>query len=133
MMALKGFVPASEKGQEGETRRVYGSESEFSQPLLLNEGDPVVRVDFVDTGTGMAPDLMEKMFEPFVTTKEVGYGLGLGLAITYSIIHNHGGYFDVRSKVGEGSQFTVVLAAAEGTAGRSSQLSSPLSVESQSS
>jgi C4-dicarboxylate-specific signal transduction histidine kinase len=76
---------------------------------------------------------MEKMFEPFVTTKEVGYGLGLGLAITYSIIHNHGGYFDVRSKVGEGSQFTVVLAAAEGTAGRSSQLSSPLSVESQSS
>lgn len=115
MMALRGYVPPEdpEPGTEGEARRVFGSEAEFSLPMLQKQGDPVIRVDFADTGQGMTPELLDKIFEPFVTTKEVGYGLGLGLAITYSIVRNHGGYFEVRSKAGEGSQFTVVLAAGE--------------------
>jgi len=115
MMALRGYVPPEdlEPGPEGEVRRLFGPETEFSLPILQKTGDPVVRVDFVDTGQGMSPELLDKIFEPFVTTKEVGYGLGLGLAITYSIVRNHGGYFEVLSKVGEGAQFTVVLAAGQ--------------------
>ena len=113
IMALKGHAAAAEEeGQTGERGELVGGETEFSMPLVVKEGDPVVRIDVIDSGQGISPDMVERIFEPFVTTKEVGYGLGLGLALTYSIIRNHGGYIDVSSKVDEGSRFTVVLAAA---------------------
>jgi len=114
IMALKGYAAATaeEDGLTGGRGKLVGGETEFSMPLVVKEGDPVVRIDVTDSGQGISPDMLKRIFEPFVTTKEVGYGLGLGLALTYSIIRNHGGYIDVSSKVDEGSRFTVVLAAA---------------------
>jgi two-component system NtrC family sensor kinase len=52
---------------------------------------------------------MSKVFEPFFTTKEVGKGTGLGLAVCYGIITDHGGGLSVRSNVGKGSTFTIFL------------------------
>jgi two-component system NtrC family sensor kinase len=62
-----------------------------------------------DTGQGMTPEQMEKVFHPFHTTKEVGKGTGLGLSISLSIIQNMGGRIEVQSAPGAGSSFSVVL------------------------
>lgn len=69
-----------------------------------------------DSGIGMDENTRQKIFTPFFTTKERGRGTGLGLSSAYGIIKNHGGFFKVASSVGRGSQFSIFLPAAEGTA-----------------
>jgi PAS domain S-box-containing protein len=68
-----------------------------------------VRIEFTDSGAGIAPDVLPQIFEPFYSTKPEG--TGLGLSISYSIVERHGGYIEVGSWVGEGSTFTVWLPA----------------------
>lgn len=68
-----------------------------------------VQISIQDSGKGMTPDLIEKIFDPFFTTKGVGQGTGLGLSISYGIIQNHGGDIQVRSEVGVGTEFIVVI------------------------
>jgi signal transduction histidine kinase len=70
---------------------------------------PVIQVAISDTGEGMAPDLLERITDPFFTTKGVGEGTGLGLWITDSIVRAHGGTLLCESEVGAGSTFTVIL------------------------
>jgi signal transduction histidine kinase len=69
----------------------------------------MVSIRVTDTGSGIAPDLLDRIWDPFFTTKEVGKGIGLGLALTYDIVKRHGGVIQVESRPGEGSQFTVLL------------------------
>ncbi|MBU1534125.1 response regulator, partial [Myxococcota bacterium] len=66
-----------------------------------------VRIEISDTGTGIPPEQIQKIFDPYYTTKSEGSGLGLALSI--SIIRKHGGILDVRSTVGEGTTFTILL------------------------
>lgn len=68
-----------------------------------------IMVEVKDTGIGIHPDNLSKVFEPFYTTKEVGKGTGLGLAVCYGIVTEHGGRLTVRSKVGQGTTFTISL------------------------
>lgn len=58
-----------------------------------------------DTGTGIAPQFLERIFEPFFTTKPVGKGTGLGLSISYSIIRKHHGWIRAESVLGQGTTF----------------------------
>ncbi|HSJ98510.1 MAG TPA: response regulator, partial [Myxococcota bacterium] len=62
-----------------------------------------------DTGPGIAPDVAERMFEPFYSTKEVGAGSGMGLATVHGIVHEHGGHLAVETTPGRGSAFRVLL------------------------
>ncbi len=62
-----------------------------------------------DNGCGMSEEIIERIWEPFFTTKEVGRGVGLGLALTYNIVMEHGGDIQLTSKVGKGSEFVVSL------------------------
>ena len=73
--------------------------------------DHSVQVDVSDTGIGIKPENLPKIFEPFFTTKEVGHGTGLGLAVCYGILTEHGGGLDVQSTVGAGTTFTITLPA----------------------
>jgi two-component system, sporulation sensor kinase E len=74
-----------------------------------SEKDQAIFIQVRDTGCGIAPDVIDRIWDPFFTTKEVGKGIGLGLALTYNIVKRHGGEITVESRVGEGSQFTVLL------------------------
>ncbi|HYX30945.1 MAG TPA: ATP-binding protein [Pyrinomonadaceae bacterium] len=71
-----------------------------------------VLVQVRDTGIGIAPENMNKIFDPFFTTKDIGRGTGLGLAVCYGILSDHGGRLDVRSSVGKGTTFTITLPVA---------------------
>lgn len=71
--------------------------------------DGSVHIEVEDTGCGMTSKVMEQVFFPFFTTKEVGSGTGLGLSISYGIIQSFGGTIKVRSEIGKGTTFTIVL------------------------
>jgi two-component system NtrC family sensor kinase len=75
----------------------------------LDEQSDRIKVEFTDTGHGIKPEDMTRLFEPFFSTKAVGKGTGLGLAISYGIIQKHRGSIEVRSEIGKGSAFTVIL------------------------
>lgn len=68
-------------------------------------------LEIEDHGSGIPPEALGRIFEPFFTTKDDGKGVGLGLAVAYGIIEAHGGTIDVRSAVGEGTTFRVMLPA----------------------
>ncbi len=70
---------------------------------------PSIIIRLEDTGCGVPPEIGRRIFEPFFTTKEPGQGTGLGLAVSYSIIHKHGGTIDFESTVGKGTVFTIEL------------------------
>ncbi|HYP52477.1 MAG TPA: ATP-binding protein [Pyrinomonadaceae bacterium] len=74
------------------------------------EGKTAV-VEVSDTGVGIAQEHLQKIFDPFFTTKEVGRGTGLGLAVCYGIVTEHGGRISVESSVGRGTTFTLTLPA----------------------
>ena len=68
-----------------------------------------VMIEVEDTGSGIPQEDMSKIFEPFFTTKEVGKGTGLGLAVCYGIVSEHGGRLSVRSSIGTGTTFSIFL------------------------
>ena len=76
------------------------------------EGERVI-LEFADSGCGMAPEIIEKIYDPFFTTKEVGEGTGLGLAVSYALIRKMGGAITVDSTPGHGSLFRISLPISE--------------------
>jgi len=109
----------------------YGSASKLQQVfmnLILNARDAMPNggrltihtravdtslvIDFRDTGMGIAPEHIARIYDPFFTTKEVGQGTGLGLALSYGIIQEHNGRIFVESRPGEGAHFTIKLPTA---------------------
>jgi signal transduction histidine kinase len=73
-------------------------------------GEVIVAIS--DTGKGMTPETLSRLFNPFFTTKPRGQGTGLGLSISRDIIHRHGGRIEVDSTPGQGSTFTIYLPVA---------------------
>jgi len=76
------------------------------------EADGKVHLEVSDSGSGIDPAIQARLFEPFVTTKEIGRGTGLGLSICKNIVESHGGSITVDSEAGKGARFTVALPAA---------------------
>ena len=81
-----------------------------------DDGDAVV-IEVGDTGHGISAEIRERIFDPFFTTKEVGRGTGLGLAVCYGIVTEHGGRISVESAVGRGTVFRISLPALKNTDG----------------
>ncbi|MGA8892193.1 MAG: PAS domain S-box protein [Anaeromyxobacteraceae bacterium] len=81
--------------------------------IRLGRGRPgMARIDVSDDGVGITPEVMKRMFDPFFTTRSVGQGMGLGLAICHAIVTAHGGHVGATSEPGKGSTFRVELPAA---------------------
>ena len=74
---------------------------------------PHVWVDVIDTGSGIDPAILERIYEPFFTTKPVGHGTGLGLSMVQGIVRQAGGHLVLESRVGEGSRFRILLPRSE--------------------
>jgi two-component system cell cycle sensor histidine kinase/response regulator CckA len=66
-----------------------------------------------DTGTGIEPEIIDRLFEPFFSTKDPGKGTGLGLSVVYGIAQSHGGWITVQSELGKSSRFDIFLEPAE--------------------
>jgi PAS domain S-box-containing protein len=82
----------------GESSKSAGSRSGFW-----------VKLSVKDTGKGMRPEILERIFEPYFSTREKGVGTGLGLAVVHGIVQSYGGFIDVSSQPGEGSVFNIFL------------------------
>jgi two-component system, NtrC family, sensor kinase len=83
----------------------YGGELEIQTGMI----DSTIVVDISDTGAGIPEENLKRIFDPFFTTKAVGKGTGLGLAVTYGIIQEHGGRIFVDSDLGKGTRFRLKL------------------------
>jgi signal transduction histidine kinase len=94
------LLNAADASSPGETIRVA---------TRAVNGRRKVELEVTDTGVGISPDLVDRIFEPFFTTKVEPWGTGLGLAVTRSIVEDHGGEIRVESQPGEGSRFIVTL------------------------
>ncbi|MDQ5984751.1 MAG: Sensor histidine kinase RcsC [Syntrophus sp. SKADARSKE-3] len=86
-----------------------------ARDLDLTAG-PYMRISISDTGQGMTPEVMERIFDPYFTTKEMGQGTGLGLAVVSGIVKNHKGAIVCKSRLGVGTTFDIYLPELESDA-----------------
>lgn len=105
---LLNAAHAIPEGRAEENQITVTVDVEYSEEL-----GELARVSVQDTGSGISKNKLSRIFDPFYTTKPVGMGTGLGLSICRNITDEFGGRIDVKSKVGEGSTFTVVLPTVE--------------------
>jgi signal transduction histidine kinase len=82
-----------------------------------------------DTGRGLSPAAQARLFEPFFSTRELGHGEGIGLAVVHGIVHQSGGRIEVQSQLGEGTTFTIVLPRAGETVSPPAAASGPVASE----
>ena len=117
----------NEKGKEGisgyepkvlvNTKRVDSPSgmSGLSPRGEKSDGKEMVEIYVTDNGKGISKNIIDKIFQPFFTTKPTGQGTGLGLSLSYDIVQAHGGELTVESVVGEGTSFRVVLPVITGS------------------
>jgi signal transduction histidine kinase len=86
-----------------------GRESRDHSGLRLDAGEEVLTVEVLDTGTGIPEDKLSLIFDPFFSTKPVGKGTGLGLAVTRNIVELHGGRIEIRNRAEGGAAVTLTL------------------------
>jgi len=122
---LDPFLPFA-RGHAGQLKQVFmniivnAAEAMHGSGMLTiatsqAQNEKTVLVEFTDTGEGIPEENLTRIFDPFFTTKDVGKGTGLGLATSYGIVRGHGGNISVKSKVGEGTTFTIELPIHQGT------------------
>ena len=107
-----------------ETRNVYLDES-YCMTHVGSVAGEYVQMRITDTGCGMDAWVLEHIFEPFFTTKETGKGTGLGLAMVYGIVKNHGGYIHCSSQPGEGTCFEIYFPTLQAVAAERTEKQTP--------
>ena len=96
------------------TLRVFSADPDTLKARFnLPRQVPYIGIEVADTGAGIEEGIVEKIFEPFYSTKEKGKGTGLGLAIVHGIVKSHGGFIEVQSRKGHGTAFTLYFPAVD--------------------
>jgi signal transduction histidine kinase/CheY-like chemotaxis protein len=101
-------------------------ENEVRVDARYDAAGDCVRVEIADTGCGIAPEALPRIFDPFYTTRPVGFGAGLGLSICHGIVRSLGGEIQVESQPGRGSTFRVVVPVARRAAPPAGALAAPV-------
>jgi len=91
--------------------------------IVTREDKDGAVVEVADTGSGISPEQLSRIYDPFFTTKEIGKGTGLGLSITYGIVQEHGGTITCDSQIGQGTRFSIRLPLAEAARGTARSVS----------
>jgi len=94
------------------TFNIHLEQRDFAMGDTCEPGE-YAAISVSDTGSGIGPELLPQIFDPFFSTKEKGQGTGLGLSMVYGIIKNHGGYIDVISESGKGASFVIYVPAVQ--------------------
>ena len=102
-LITNAFYVVNEKAHEN----IVGYEPTVSVSTK-KDGDKVL-ISVKDNGNGIPQKVLDKIFQPFFTTKPTGQGTGLGLSLSYDIVKAHGGEIKVTTKENEGTEFTIVL------------------------
>lgn len=133
---MRGSRIAIERDYDGDSPKVFGNSGKLQQiftNLLLNARDSIpdggriristsasagdsLLIEVADTGMGIAPENVAKIYDPFYTTKGVGRGTGLGLAVSYGIVQEHSGQISVDSTPGRGTTFRITIPTANSRA-----------------
>ncbi len=93
------------------TLRAWNAPAADAETGDARDPKPHVVIEVADTGTGIAPEVVDRIFDPFYTTKAMGEGTGLGLSTTAAIVKSHEGFIDVETTPGRGTAFKVFLPA----------------------
>ena len=116
-------IPPKVYGNAGKLQQVFTNLIINARDAMLGGGqitlsteiadkDSVI-IEVSDTGTGIEPENLNKIYDPFFTTKGVGSGTGLGLAVSYGIVQEHAGTIETVSEVGNGTTFRLVFPVAQ--------------------
>ena len=89
--------------------------------IATRDDEAGAAIEVGDTGSGIPPEQLSRIYDPFFTTKEIGKGTGLGLSITYGIVQEHGGTINCESTIGQGTRFTLVLPMVSAKSGAAAQ------------
>ena len=92
-----------------EKRKITGSGYEPTVSISTKKEKSKIEIKVKDNGTGISQKVVDKIFQPFFTTKPTGQGTGLGLSLSYDIVKAHGGELKVETKEGEGTEFIIQL------------------------
>ena len=106
---LNMCVNAKDAMPDGGTITIQAKNNPTARRTPADDGENCVELIVEDTGTGIAPEHLANIFEPFFTTKEQGKGTGLGLAMSYGIIEQHGGWINCTSSESTGTEFHIYL------------------------
>jgi signal transduction histidine kinase len=94
-----------------EKKKQLGDMYEPTVSVSTKRNNGKVEVRIADNGNGIPQKVLDKIFQPFFTTKPTGQGTGLGLSLAYDIVKAHGGELNVETKENEGTEFTILLPA----------------------
>jgi PAS domain S-box-containing protein len=129
-VAMNLCTNALQAMKEGGVLEVVLDRAEVAQSRRLSHGNlapgTYVRLCVSDTGSGIPPDVLDRMFDPFFTTRSAAEGTGLGLSLVHGIVADLGGAIDVRTTVGRGTTFTIWLPIAGEVTVRSVEVATEL-------
>jgi len=105
------FYACSERSRSTVNQQISGNSISYQPTVSVStkKSDNHVIITVSDNGNGIPKNIVDKIFQPFFTTKPTGSGTGLGLSLSYDIVKAHGGEIKVESKEGEGSEFIIQL------------------------